>query len=128
MYQLRYDAAMEKRLVVVLLLLGLAGWLGLVAIQWQFGLGRFAKSPQEVVLRPGGRAIVGGGRAVLGFVAESGAKVTIEVRCAAETARVDLDRDTFSEPLCGLRVRRLVEPFLRPIHSGSARFEVTWRD
>ncbi len=119
---------MEKRLVAVIVLLGVAGWLGLLAIQWQFGLGRFAASPQEVVLRPGGRAIVGGGRAIVGLVSESGREVTIEVRCAAETARVDLGRDAVSERLCGVRVRRLVRPLLRPDPPGSARLEITWNE
>lgn len=119
-------ASMEKRIVVAILVLGLLGWLGLIAIEWQFGLGRFASSPQEIVLAPGSRAIVGGGRAVLGFVAQKRNTVVVEVKCAAETRRVELAEAAPSEEVCGVRVRwsAAVDVFPRP--SGGLRFEVSW--
>ena len=80
--------AMKSRVFVVILILGLLGWLGLFGIQWQFGLGRFADNPQRFQLYPGQRVIVGGGRAVMGYIASRKREVLLELRCAEETARL----------------------------------------
>lgn len=121
-------AVMEKRIVIGILVLGVLGWLGLVAIEWQFGLGRFATSPQKLVLAPGSRAIVGGGRAVLGFVSRKDRTSVIEVRCAAEVRRFELAEGSGSEEACGVVVRWYAALDVFPARSGSVRFEVTWEE
>lgn len=119
---------MGNRILALILALGLFGWLGLMVMQWQFGVGRFATSPQKLLLQPGRRVIVGGGRAVLGLMANRSKEVTIELRCADAETRLDLERGDQSEEICGVRVRWLeAAPVSQPA-AGSAAFEISWTD
>lgn len=115
------------RIFAVIAVLGAVGWLLLVGIERQFGIGRFADSPQQLTLLPGRRAIVGGGRAVLGFAVLEQRRVILEVRCAAGGARLELAEGAAGDEVCGVRVRWLgaALPLAAP---GSHRFEVSWSD
>lgn len=118
---------MKIRLLIITLALGLGGWLLLLGIEWQLGLGRFARSPQVVELAPGRRIIVAGGRAVLGFARERYDRAEVEVRCAAEQKELSLLRQTPSEPVCGVRLRWL-EPSMERRQPDAESFEVSWGD
>ena len=89
------------RIFVLILVLGFLGWLGLVLIERQFRLGRFAENPQHVELLPGRRAIVGGGRAVLGFVGPEKKEVKLEIGCAEEKIVTEVSQNAASEEICG---------------------------
>lgn len=114
---------MEKRLIISLLLLGLLGWAGLKLIEKQFGIGDFAKSPQYVSLRPGGRAIAGGGRAVVGLIEIRRDKASVQVRCSDAETELKLVLKKSSDEICGVRVRWLGPS---PRILGAQQLEVTW--
>jgi len=114
---------MERRLIISLLLLGLLGWAGLKLIEKQFGIGDFAKSPQYVSLRPGGRAIVGGGRAVVGLIEIRRDKASVQVRCSDVETELKLVLNKPSDEVCAVRVR-WVGPSPRIL--GAQQLEVTW--
>ncbi|HEX9733794.1 MAG TPA: hypothetical protein VGG06_17625 [Thermoanaerobaculia bacterium] len=118
---------MRTRIFAFVVVLGALGWLLLLGIQRQFRIGRFAASPQELTMLPGQRAIVGGGRAVVGFAVLERRRVTLEVRCAGGGSRLELAEGAASEEVCGVRVRWLgaAPPLEAP---GSNRFEVSWDD
>jgi len=116
---------MRTRIFAIILILGALGWLLLVGIERQFGIGRYAKSPQQLTLLPGRRVIVGGGRAVVGFAALEKRRVTLEVRCAEGGSRLELAEGATSDEVCGVRVRWLGAAPLRAA-PGSNRFEVSW--
>ncbi len=120
---------MKSRVFLLILVLGLIGWLGLFVIQRQFKLGNFAQSPQELTLRPGKQAIVAGGRAVLGFVAPELKKNKghqIQIRCAAEKSILKVTETAQTKEICGVQVRSLgpVDPL--NARYGGTRFEVSW--
>ncbi len=120
---------MKSRVFILILILGLLGWLGLFVIQRQFKLGNFAQNPQELSLRPGRQAMVAGGRAVLGFVTPEKKKnkgIEIQIRCAAQKTILNLVEGARTEEVCGVRVRWLgpVDPL--NARYGGARFEVSW--
>lgn len=119
---------MEKRVLAIALVLGFVGWLGLLVIEWQFGLGRFAESPQEILLTPGRRSIVGGGRAVLGLVERRGKSVTVEVSCAGEKRRLELDERVSSGEICGVSLSWSDAAAVAGSPFGSVTFEVSWTE
>lgn len=127
---------MKIRIVMVLLLVGAIGWFGLLLMQRQLGVGSFAESPQQVRLAPGRRAVVGGGRAVLGFVNGNLQTVAIEVRCAAETTRVRLQRSTgavgdkgnISQPICGVEIRWVHDAPAGRTNPAARTFEISWSE
>ena len=83
----------------------------------------------ELALRPGRQAMVGGGRAVLGFVApekKKGKGPQIQIRCAAEKRILELAEDAQTEEVCGIRVRSLGPVDPRNARYGGTRFEVSW--
>jgi hypothetical protein len=98
---------MRIRLLVLILLLGVGGYLALLGLEWKLELGRFAESPQRVTLEVGRRAIVGGGRGVVGFVGERRGAAVVELKCAAEKTRLELVEGQTSGPVCGVRIRVL---------------------
>jgi len=114
---------MERRLIITMIVLGVLGWAGLKLIEWQFGIGDFAKSPQYVSLRPAGRAIVGGGRAVVGLVEMRDNKTMVEIRCADVVHEVQLDPGKPSDEICDVRVR-WTGPSPRIL--GAQQLEVSW--
>lgn len=95
---------MKIRLLVVVLLIALGGFLALVALQWKLDLGRFAESPQRLTVPLGTRWIIGAGRAVVGFVGERDTTAVIELKCAAEESTIELAPGAASEEVCGVRV------------------------
>ncbi len=120
---------MKSRIFILILVLGLLGWLGLFVIQQQFKLGKFAQSPQELALKPGKQAVVAGGRAVLGFITPELKKnkgLQIQIRCAAEKSILNLTVDAQTEEICGIQVRSLgpVDPL--NARYGGNRFEISW--
>lgn len=116
---------MKTRIFAVVVILGVIGWLFLLGIQRQFGIGRFAKNPQHVTLLPGQRAIVGGGRALVGFAVLEKRRVTLEVRCADDKTRLELKEGATSDEVCGVHLRWLGAA-LPSAPPGSNRFEVFW--
>jgi len=114
---------MERRLILTLIVLGLVGWAGLKLIEWQFGIGDFAKSPQYLSLRPGGRAIAGGGRAVVGLIEIRRDKASVQVRCSDVETEVKLDPKKPSDETCGIRIRWMGPS---PRILGAQQLEVTW--
>ncbi len=114
---------MERRLILVMIVLGVLGWGMLKTVEWQFGVGEFAKSPQMMMLRPGGRVIVGGGRAVLGLVAIRDEKAEIEIRCDEAEHEIRLRPGGASEKLCDVYVRWLGPSVRVP---GTQQLEVSW--
>ncbi len=115
---------MERRVIITVIVLGVLGWAGLKMIEWQFGIGDFARSPQQVSLHPEGRAIVGGGRAVLGLVAIGGEKAELEIRCAGEEHEIELKPGGASEKICDVYVRWLGPSVRFP---GAQQLEVSWQ-
>lgn len=116
---------MKLRIFVVVVVLGVLGWLMLLGVQRQFGIGGFARSPQKIDLLPGQRAIAGGGRAVLGFAALEEHSVTLVVRCADGETRLELAEGAASEEVCGVHVRWLGPALVKA--PGTNRFEVSWK-
>lgn len=114
---------MEKRLLLTVIVLGVLGWAGLKLIEWQFKIGDFAKSPQYVSLRPAGRIIVGGGRAVLGLKETRRDKAVVQIRCSDGEEEVRLEPGQPSEEICGIRVR-WTGPSPRILYA--QQFEVSW--
>jgi len=114
---------MERRLILTVIVLGVLGWAGLKLIEWQFGIGDFAKSPQHVTLRPAGRALVGGGRAVVGLVEIRRERAAVQIRCAGVEEEVRLDRGKPGEEVCGVRVLWMGPS---PRILDAQQFEVTW--
>ncbi len=98
---------MSRRLLIIVAMLGLLGYGGLLLIQWQFGMGRFAKSPQQILLAAGGRVIGGGGRAVVGLAEVADDTARVEIRCADVEHEAELAREELSDEVCGVRVRWL---------------------
>ena len=106
-----YQSVMQRRLLLILAVLTLLCFAGLEVLKQQFGLGRYTENPQRVALSQNGRAIVGGGRAVVGWAAtlpkveDQDQQVELEMRCAEVEERVRLVQGDSTEEICGVRVR-----------------------
>ena len=93
-------------LIAVALLLVFA-LVALVGLQWKHELGGFADSPQLREVPLGMARIVGGGRAVVDFVAHDGEAGTVrmQVRCAEARHQAEVPLgDVFEPPTCGVDV------------------------
>lgn len=114
----------STRIFVILAFLGIIGWGILTFIQWRFGLGDFAKGPQEVVARRDEQThLLAGGRAGLVYLGRAGKdKVRVLLRCQAGKKELEIT----SEPQkthCGVTVA-LTE--LKGSDGFEANFLVTW--
>ncbi len=95
---------MKLRMLIPVLVVVLAGFLALFALEWRHGLGAFAENPQRLELPLAAWEIVGG-RARLGFERLRDDRAALMLQCAdGETAFVLRPGET-SETLCGVRVR-----------------------
>lgn len=72
---------MLRRTLLVGSLIALLGYGSLVFLQWQLGLGDFAKGPQELTLLKFERKVVAGGRAGLEYFGREGAELSFRLHC-----------------------------------------------
>lgn len=94
-------------LAIVVLLVG--GWLALELLQYQAGLGRYAESPQRVVIQRDGTAIVGGGQAGVKYLGDQFRRAAnLQVRCKDVVERFVLRPGEETPETCGVVVE-LVE-------------------
>ncbi len=120
---------MKIRLLVVVLLVVLGGFLALLALQWKLDLGRFGESPQRLTVALGTRWIIGAGRAVVGFVDEGDSTAVLELKCAAEESTIELAPGAVSEEICGVRVLVIaLIPGSGVESPPRAALEVSWSD
>ncbi len=102
---------MLRRTVLMTLLIGLAGYGILVFLQWQMGLGDFAKGPQEITLLKYDRKVVAGGRAGVEYFGREGNELSFRLHCRenGETVArpVRLKRDERSAETCGVYIKVL---------------------
>ena len=118
--------SLYSRLVTPIIMLGI-GAFALVFLQWKLDLGRFAESPQRLVLQHGGRAIVGGGQASLDFAAVDGAAGEFVLRCSQVDQRFRLEPSEVAAEVCGVRVGLSgIEGGLSPRDPVVAILEVIW--
>lgn len=100
---------MAKRIILILAVFLVMGLGALEMIQWQFGIGSYARSPQSFTLRQGQRFIAGGGRVVVGLLQIRGSVfkpygVLVEMSCKDTKQDVALMLEEPGDEVCGTRI------------------------
>lgn len=105
----------------------LAGYGALYFLQWQMGLGDFAKGPQKVTLLKYEREVVAGGRAGVEYLGREGPELSFLLHCreGAETVSrsVRLKGDEKSAETCGVYLRVLE---IKNSDAFGVEIEVSW--
>ena len=102
---------MLRRTLILGVLIGSVGYGALVFLQWQMGLGDFAKGPQVMTLLKFDRRVVGGGRAGVEYFGREGPELSFRLHCLENKERVArplrLEAGEKSEKTCGVYLRVL---------------------
>jgi hypothetical protein len=100
-----------RRTLILGVLIGAVGYGALVFLQWQMGIGDFAKGPQRLTLLKFDRRVVGGGRAGVEYFGREGPELSFRLHCLENQETVArplrLETGELSEKTCGVYLRVL---------------------
>lgn len=119
---------MLRRTLIVGSLIAVLGYGALVFLQWQMGLGDFAKGPQELTLLKYERKVVAGGRAGVEYFGREEGELRFRLHClenketVARPVRLQKVGDR-SEKTCGVYLRVLG---VKSSDAIAATLEISW--
>lgn len=112
---------MSGRYLFVLASLLLGCWVALEFMQWQLKLGKYARSPQHLVMSRGDSVLVAGGKASLFYEDRRARRTRLVVRCKEVNETLRLRSGEISQEICGVRVA-----LMRLGVNGEVEVEVRW--
>ena len=119
---------MQRRVLLFMVILAGLGIIALDLLQRRMELGRFAESPQILMLARSQRMIAGGGRAIVGTLGFNEEQITLEVQCKDTFETLDLKRrePPREVPGCGIRIDWFGAEVLQEGGPARAILEVSW--
>ena len=118
---------MNHRVLVTVMIFLLAALCALMALQWRLGTSFVVESPQQVTVRLGKRALVGGGRAYVQLDRRWDHRAELWVHCKGAVRRLVLRTEQTSEEICSVRIHLVgFSSETGTLATSRAHLEVTW--